>query len=48
MKLIKQESGALVIDTSGKNRFVFNWNDGMMEIWHNKKKVFTIDMNKEN
>ena len=45
MSLIKQETGALTFDTTGKCRFVLNWAHGIIEIWCNKERKFVIDMN---
>jgi len=47
MKLIKKEEGALVLDLKGNNRLVFNWANGLIEIWNNKEKKYCIDMNQE-
>ena len=45
-KTIKQEQGALSFNLTGKNQVILNWNDGIIEIFHNGKRKFIIDLNK--
>ena len=47
MKLIRKKEGALVLDLRGTNKLVFNWANGMFEIWHNAEKKYCIDINNE-
>ena len=43
-RYIKQKEGAIKFTSEGKNQFAFNWANGMVEIWHNGKGMFIIDM----
>ncbi len=45
-KVIKKEEGAIQFKAHGENHFVLNWKDSIVELYHNGKKKFIIDMNK--
>jgi len=45
-KIIKQKQGALSFNLTGKNQIILNWSDGILELFHNGKRKFIIDLNK--
>jgi len=44
-KVIKQKQGAMQLKLKGENHLVLSWKDNMIEIYHNGKRKFIIDMN---
>jgi len=44
-KLLKQKKGAIALKLKGPmNLIVLNWKDGMVEVYHNKKRIFILDI----
>ena len=43
-KVIKQTKGALAFTSTGRNHFVINWDDGMIELYQNGKRAYIIDV----
>ena len=46
-KIIKQQEGAMKMNLSGRNQITLNWKDLFVEVYHNGKRKFVIDLNEE-
>ena len=43
-KLIKKKEGAMSLTLSGRNQITLNWKANKIEVYHNGKQRFVIDM----
>ena len=43
-KTIKQREGAMSFTLTGRNQVTLNWKENMVEVYHNGKRKFVIDM----